>query len=89
MSKLERPFITSVSGDECYVKIKVKDIEQLHLAHDITLETFKQYQNVSSDPAKALMDWATFGPKLAVEAGLYVGIKIYESKEHAEKLGDI
>ena len=35
------------------------------------------------------MVWVNKGPALALAAGVYVGIKIYESEEQARKMGDI
>lgn len=41
------------------------------------------------DPAADFARWAEQGPRLAVAAGVYVGIKVYASEADARKVGDI
>lgn len=40
-------------------------------------------------PADAFARWVEQGPKLALAAGVYVGIKVYASEDAARKAGDI
>lgn len=41
------------------------------------------------DPHKVFMRWVNEGPALAKAAGVYVGIRIYESEDAARQVGDI
>lgn len=40
-------------------------------------------------PSDAFARWVEQGPKLALAAGVYVGIKVYASEDAARKAGDI